>query len=98
MRKTVNLLCCRGHFSSITFIDAKTKYRSPYLLDVSQPYLKNHIRTSLGRPWNVCDRRPQDVGRARSLELQIRPYGDVLVTSAGDVLKTPAGDVPWRYI
>ena len=35
----VNLLCCGGHFSSITFIDAKTKYRSPYLLDVSQPYL-----------------------------------------------------------
>ena len=29
------------------------------------------------------------------MELQIRPYRDVLVTSAEDVLKTLAGDVPW---
>ena len=29
----VNLLCCGGHFSNITLIDAKTKYRSPYLLE-----------------------------------------------------------------
>ena len=34
----------------------------------------------------------------RPLELQIRPYWDVLVTSAGNVLKTSKGDVPWRYI
>ena len=34
----------------------------------------------------------------RPLELQIRPYWDVLVTSAGHVLKTSTGDVPWRYI
>ena len=34
----------------------------------------------------------------RPLELQIRPYWDVLVTSAGHVLKTSTGDVPSRYI
>ena len=33
--RMVNLLCCGGHFSYVTFIDVKTKYRSPYLLDVS---------------------------------------------------------------
>ena len=27
-----NPLCCGSHFSNITFIDVKTKYRSPYLL------------------------------------------------------------------
>ena len=37
--RMVNLLCCGGHFSKITFFGAKTKYRSPYLLDVSHPYL-----------------------------------------------------------
>ena len=37
--RIVNLLRCGGHFSSIAFTDAKTKYRSPYLLNVSQPYL-----------------------------------------------------------
>ena len=31
----VNLLCSEGHFSNIAFIDAKTKGRIPYLLDVS---------------------------------------------------------------
>ena len=31
----VNLLCCGSHFSNITFIDVKTKYRSLYLLDFS---------------------------------------------------------------
>ena len=31
----VNLLCWGGHFSYITFIDVKTKYRGPYLLDNS---------------------------------------------------------------
>ena len=35
----VNLLCIGGHFISMTFIHAKTMYRSPYLLDVSQSYL-----------------------------------------------------------
>ena len=33
--RLVNLLSCGGHFSYITFIDADTKYRSLYLLDVS---------------------------------------------------------------
>ena len=47
---------------------------------------------------DVSEERPQDVGRKCPLELQIRPYGDVLVTSAGDLLKTSAGDVPWHYI
>ena len=35
----VNLLCCGGSFSNITFIDAKTKYRTLYFLDVSWPHL-----------------------------------------------------------
>ena len=42
--------------------------------------------------------RPQDVGTARPLELNTRPYGNVLIKSAGEVLKTSVGDVPWRYI
>ena len=96
--RIVNLLCCEGYFSSITFINAKTKYRSPDFLDLSQRYLQNHTRTSLGHPKDVSEGRPQDVGRIRSLELQIRQYGDVSVTSAGDILKASAGDVPWRYI
>ena len=33
--RIVSLLCCGGHFSNITFIDAETKYRNPYLFDVS---------------------------------------------------------------
>ena len=37
--RIVNLLCCRCHFTTIAFIDAKTKYRRPYLLEVSWPYL-----------------------------------------------------------
>ena len=45
--RIVNLLCCEGYFSSITFINAKTKYRSPDFFDLSQRYLQNHIRTSL---------------------------------------------------
>ena len=32
----------------------------------------------------------KDVGRTRPLELQIRPYGDVLLTPAGDAIKMPA--------
>ena len=31
----VNIPCCGGHFSNMKFTDAKTKYRSPYLMDVS---------------------------------------------------------------
>ena len=27
----VNLQCCGGHFNNITLIDAKAKYRGPYL-------------------------------------------------------------------
>ena len=50
--RIVNLLCCGGHFSNITFIDAKIKYRSPYLfLDL--------LRTSSGRnfaKWLVTSR------------------------------------------
>ena len=56
--------------------------------------LTYHIRTSLGRPQDVSE----DVGRPRPLELNIKPYGDVLITSVGDVLNTSVGDVPWRYI
>ena len=96
--RMVNLLCCGDHFGNITFFDAKTIYRSPYLLDVSQPYLQNHMRTSLGRPQDVSEERPQDVGRTRPLEINIRPYGEVLITSTRDVFKTSVGNVPWRYI
>ena len=46
---------------------------------------------------DVSQRRAQEVGRTRPLELNIRPYGDILITSAGDVLRTSVGDVPWRY-
>ena len=88
--RMVNLLCSGGHFSNITFINAKTKYESPYLLDVSQPYLQNHLRMSLGRP--------QDVGSTRSLELNIRPYWHIIITSAGGVLKMSVGNVLWHYI
>ena len=48
--------------------------------------------TSLRRPRDVSEERQQDVGRAHLLELHIRPYDDVLVTSAEDVLKTSVGD------
>ena len=44
----------------MTFNDAKTKYRSPYLLDPSQPYFQNRLRTSLGRPWDVSEGRRQN--------------------------------------
>ena len=89
----VNLVCCGGRFSNKTFIDAKTKYRSLYLLDVSQPYLQNHIRTSLGYPQDVSRRRPQDICRTLLLELSFSLYGKVLITSAGHVLKTSVEDV-----
>ena len=42
--------------------------------------------TSLGRPQDVSDRRPEDVGRTCPLELHIRPYVDVLIMSAGGAL------------
>ena len=48
----------------------------------------------LRRFWDTSEGRPQDVGRTRPLELNIRPYENVLITSAGDVLKTLAGDDP----
>ena len=41
-----------------------------------------------GRPWGVSKGRPQNVGRNNPLELHIRPYGDILTTSAGEDLKT----------
>ena len=58
--RIVNLLSFGGHFSNMTFIDAKSKYKSPYLLNISQPYLQNHIRTFLGRPGDVSDGRRQN--------------------------------------
>ena len=38
------------------------------------------------------------MGRTCPLELNIRPYGDVLIRSARGVLNTSVGDVPWRYM
>ena len=46
----------------------------------------------------ICKGQPQGVGRTRPVELNIRQYGDVLITSVGDVFKTSEGDVPWRNI
>ena len=56
--------------------------------------LTYHIRMSLGRPQDVSE----DISSPRPLELNSKPYGDVLITYAGHVLKTSVGDVPWRYI
>ena len=53
---------------------------------------------SLGRPQDVSEGLHQGVGRTPLLELNIKPYRDVLITSAGDVFKTLVGDVPWHYI
>ena len=47
------------HFSNTTFICDKTKFRSPHLLDVSWPYLQNHIKVSLGGPRDVPGERLQ---------------------------------------
>lgn len=33
--RIINLLCCRGPFTNVPFNDVKTKFISPYLLDVS---------------------------------------------------------------
>ena len=55
-------------------------------------------KDAFGTSQHVSEERPQDVGRTRLLELNIRLYGDVLITSTGDVLKTSVGDIPWRYI
>ena len=67
----VNLLCCGGHSSNITSIDAKTIYRRPYLLDVSQPYLQNHIRIS---PRDVLRTSVGHVLQNEILDLWGRPY------------------------
>ena len=56
------------------------------------------IKTTLGRPHDDSEGRPQDVSRTRLLGLSIRLYVHVFITSAGDVLKTLVGDIPWRYI
>ena len=63
--RVVNLLCCGGHFSNITFIDAKLKYRNPYLLDLS-------FLALLIKPYkDVSEGRPQDVSKTLPLELNI---------------------------
>ena len=41
--------------------------------------------TSLGHPQDVSEEHPQDVGKTHSLELNIRPYGDIHIMSAGNV-------------
>ena len=81
--RMVNLLCYGSHFSNITIFAAKTKNRSPYLLEVLQPYLQNHLGTSLGRPQDIC--------RIRSLQVNIRPYGDVVITAAETSLRRRQG-------
>ena len=47
---------------------------------------------------DVSEGRRQSDGWALSLELHIRPHGDLLINSVGDVLKMLVGDVPWHYI
>ena len=37
--RIVNLLCFGGYFSTMTILGVMNKYRSPYPLDVSFPYL-----------------------------------------------------------
>ena len=49
------------------------------------------MRTSLGRPQDVSEGCPQSVGRTRPFELNIRPYGDVLITSAGNCPQNVGG-------
>ena len=91
----VKLLCCGGHLSNdITFIGAKGKYKSSYLLDVSQPYLQNHIRMSLGRPGDVSEGRRQGT----SPGVAYRTIGNVHRTSYFNVMRTLVEYVPWRYI
>ena len=107
--RIVNLLCCGSRFSNKTFIDAKTKYRSPYLLEASQPYLYKHIRKSLGRPWETSSVRRQDtslgvkyytlcgrphnVCRRRPQDVSTGPPMALHIGQYGDVLRTLAWDV-----
>ena len=70
--RIVNLLCCGGYFSSIAFIDANTKNKSPYPLEVSQPYLQNCIRTSPRASSGPCG------------DGLLTSAGNVFKTSAGD--------------
>ena len=67
----------------------KSLYHGGFLSLLIEPY-KDALDVSKGSP--------QDVGRTRLLELNIRPCGDIFITFAGDVLKTSVGDVPWCYI
>ena len=102
----VNLLCCGGPFSSMTFTDAKIKYRSPYLLEVFQPYLQNHIRTSVGHaPQTIWGRR-HNVCRRRSFTVTYRTLWrrpqDIIFQRPKDVGRGSrqhvGRDVPWSYI
>ena len=45
----------------------------------------------LGRPQNVSEGRPQEVGRTPPLEVNIRRYENVLKISTGHVFKTSVG-------
>ena len=107
--RIVSLLCCGSRFSNKTFIDAKTKYRSPYLLEASQPYLYKHIRKSLGRLWKTSSvprqdtslgvkyytlcGRPHNVCRRRPQDVGMRPPMALYIGQYGDVLRTLAWDV-----
>ena len=76
----VNVFCYRGNFINMTFIDAKTKYRTPYLLDVwsllTEPY-KVVFRTS-----------SQRLQKGRLMALHIGQCGDVFKTLHWEVLRT----------
>ena len=107
--RIVNLLCCGSRFSNKTFIDAKTKYRSPYLLEASQPYLYKHIRKSLGRLWKTSSvrrqdtslgvkyytlcERPHNVCRRRLQDVVMGPPMALHIGQYGDVLRTLAWEV-----
>ena len=88
--RIVNLLCCGGYFSSIAFIDANTKNKSPYPLEVSQPYLQNCIRTSPRASSGPCE------------DGLLTSAGNVFKTSAGDAaqhyIQNIMGTSSGRYI
>ena len=94
--RLVNLLYCGGHSSNIYW--CYDRIQESLSLERFLALLIELYKDVFGHPQVVSKERPQDEGRTRPLEVNIRQYGKVLITSAGDVLKTSVWDVPWRYI